>query len=184
MVTPPQDLGNPDESPSSGRKRDTFVRWVAAKLAAVSGIVLLALFIINIIQIGARPFMGGWIWVNDLSRLLIIWVLMLGASAAIGLREHLMVDFLVDLMPGRMREVSAYVVRAVEIAMGFTLVVSGSVVAMGRMDIEYIQLGLPTGFAFLAIPVLGFFMMAFGLLMSVKPHSSPAVADLPGGDKQ
>lgn len=184
MATPPEATGNPDGSSSRGRSRDTFVAWVAAKLAAASGAVLLALFTINIVQIVARPMMGGWVWVNDLSRLLIIWVLMLGASAAIGLREHLVVDFLVDLMPGRIRAVSAYAVRALQIAMGFILLVSGSVVTTGRMDIEYIQLGLPTGFAFLAIPVLGFFMMVFGILMRVNPSSSPAGADLAEGDER
>lgn len=176
------DSDAPDPSPQSTTKRDALVTRISHGLAAVAGVALLVLFLVNIIQIGARPVMGGWIWVNDFSRLLVTWVIMIGAAAAVGLREHLVVDFVVDRAPAAFRNVSAYVIRAAEIGIGFILLVSGVVVAMSRMNIQYIQLGIPTGYAFLAVPFLGFFMVLFGVLMSVRNSGDPADAATDGGD--
>lgn len=169
----------------SGRaptRRENLVVQISHGLAAVAGVLLLVLFLINVLQIAVRPVMGGWIWVNDLSRLLVTWVIMLGASAAVGLREHLVVDFVVERAPEKFRLVCALLTRVAEVGIGFILLVSGVAVAMDRMNIQYIQLGIPTGFAYLAVPTLGFFMVLFGLLMSIRsPESAPVVA-VEGGD--
>lgn len=149
-------------------RRERLVRHTAHTLAAISGALLLVLFLVNIVQIGARPLMGGWIWVNDLSRLLIAWVIMIGAAAAVGLREHLVVDFVVERAPAALRTACAILTRLAEVGIGVVLLVSGTVVALERMNIGYIQLGIPTGFAFLAIPFLGLFMVVFGLLMGFR----------------
>src|SRR5699024_798787 len=160
-----------ETSPSAHHRptrRDEFVERVAHILATLSGVLLVTLFLVNVTQVFARPVMGGWIWVSDFSRLLIVWVIMLGAAAASGLREHLLVDFVRDRVPPAFQVASAYFVRLCELGIGIILLVSGSVVAMSRMNIQYIQLGLPTGYAYLAVPVLGFFMVVFGALMSVR----------------
>lgn len=172
-------MDSPVPSPS-GRaptRRENLVIRISHGLAAVAGVMLLVLFLVNVGQIAARPVMGGWIWVNDLSRLLVTWVIMLGASAAVGLREHLVVDFVVERAPEKFRLVCALLTRVAEIGIGFILLVSGVVVAMERMNIQYIQLGIPTGYAYLAVPVLGLFMVLFGLLMSIRsPEPAPVVA--------
>lgn len=165
-------------------RRDLLVTRLSQALAYIAGVALLILFLLNVAQIGARPVMGGWIWINDLSRLLITWVIMIGAAAAVGLREHLVVDFVVERAPARFNTASTYLVRACELGIGVILLVSGSVVAMERMNIRYIQLGIPTGYAFLAVPVLGFFMVVFGTLMSVRScEHPPAVATERGAPK-
>ncbi|MGC5626697.1 TRAP transporter small permease [Georgenia sp. Z1344] len=158
------------------------MRRVSHGLAAISGGLLLSLFVINVVQIGARPVMGGWIWVNDLSRLLITWVIMIGASAAIGLREHLVVDFVVDRVPAALRTACAYLTRVIELLIGVVLLVSGAIVALDRMSIQYIQLGIPTGWAYLAVPVLGLFLVLFGLLRSLHAAEGPAIAEPEAGE--
>lgn len=176
------DAGESGRSRPAEPRRDALVTRISHVLAAVAGAALFVLFLVNIVQMGIRPVTGGWIWVNDFSRFLVTWVIMIGASAAIGLREHLIVDFVVDRAPAAFRAVSAYAVRVMEIGIGFILVVSGVTVAISRMNIQYIQLGIPTGYAFLAVPTLGFFMVLFGVLMSVRsPEASPAVPE-EGGD--
>ncbi|WP_176554684.1 TRAP transporter small permease [Georgenia sp. 311] len=169
-----------DSAPPQASRRDMLVTGISTRLAAIAGAVLLALFLVNVAQIATRPITGGWIWVNDLSRLLVTWVIMIGASAAIGLREHLLVDFVVQRAPAAFRTVSALVVRALEVGIGFILLVSGAAVAMNRMDIQYIQLGIPTGYAYLAVPVLGLFMVLFGVLMSLQGQQPTDVAE--GGE--
>ncbi len=172
------------EPPERASKRDALVTRISHGLATLAGVILLVLFAINVAQIVVRPMTGGWIWVNDLSRLLVTWVIMIGASAAFGLNEHLVVDFLVDRAPAKLRMVNAYLVRAIQIGIGFNLLVSGAVVAMDRMNIEYIPLGIPTGYAYLAVPVLGFFMVLFGVLSGMRESAhAPAVAVEEGDDK-
>ncbi|MGC5617356.1 TRAP transporter small permease [Georgenia sp. Z1491] len=162
-------------------RREALVRRTSHGLAAIAGGLLLVLFVVNVVQIGARPFMGGWIWVNDLSRLLITWVIMIGASAAVGLREHLVVDFVVDRVPAAFRTACAYLTRVIELAIGVVLLVSGTIVALDRMSIQYIQLGIPTGWAYLAVPVLGLFLVLFGVLRGVRGPEGPALATADAG---
>lgn len=174
------------DPPEKGQltKRDVVALSISNALAGVAGLILLALFAVNIAQILVRPVFGGWIWVNDLSRLLVTWVIMIGASAAFGLKEHLVVDFLADRLPSRLRTATAFLIRGIEIGIGFILLVSGAVVAMSRMNIQYIQLGIPTGYAYLAVPFLGFFMVLFGLLLRTRGVTHlPAVALEEGDDR-
>lgn len=161
--------GTPRRGPT---RRENLVQGVSRILAVLAGALLVTLFLINVGQIVTRPVTGGLIWVNDLSRLLVTWVIMIGASAAVGLREHLVVDLVIERAGPRFQVLCAYVVRVCELGIGFVLLVSGVVVAMGRMNIQYIQLGIPTGYAFLAVPVLGFFMVVFGTLMGIRPPAT------------
>lgn len=154
------------------RQREAAVTGISTVLAQVSGLGLAIIFGINILQIIARPIMGGWIWVNDLSRLLIAWVIMIGAAAAYGMKEHLVVDFLADRMPSHLWMVNAVVLRGLEILLGVILLVAGLVVAVKRMSIRYIQLGIPTGWAYASVPALGFFLIVFGLTMTIEREQS------------
>lgn len=141
------------------RVRETLI--LAAAWAA--GLAFAAIFAINIVQIVARQFTGGWTWVPDLSALLFAWMVMLGAAAAYGRHEHIAASFLVERAPDGLRTVVAYVVRVIEVAVGLIVFLAGLTVVETRMQISYIQLGVPTGWTFLAIPVLGALIVIFGL---------------------
>lgn len=126
-------------------------------------------FAINILQIAIRPITGGFIWVHDLSALLFAWTVMLGAAAAYGKYDHVVASFLVERFPPTVQRLVAYFGRIVELLVGFLLVGAGLQVASTRMNIEYIQLGLPTGWAYLAVVALGLFILVFGL--TAKPRT-------------
>lgn len=141
-------------------------RWRERLIQAVAWAACAAftvIFVVNIAQIIARPIDGGWVWVSDLSRLLFAWTVMLGAAAAYGKNDHIVASFLVERLPRLGQRFVGVLVRAIELLVGFILVVAGSQVVATRMEIPFIQLGVPTGWAFVAIPVLGAFMLLFGL---------------------
>lgn len=121
------------------------------------------IFAINILQILTRPITGGFIWVHDLSALLFAWTVMLGAAAAYGKFDHVVASFLVERFPPAVQKLVAYFGRIVELLVGFLLVGAGLQVASTRMNIEYIQLGVATGWAYLAVVALGLFILIFGL---------------------
>jgi TRAP-type C4-dicarboxylate transport system permease small subunit len=128
-----------------------------------AGTAFTVIFAVNIAQIALRPISGGWVWANDLSRLLFTWMVMLGAAAAYGRYDHIVAGFLTERFSPRWGRVVAALVRAVELLVAFVLVVSGLQVAGTRMQIEYIQLGVPTGWAFLSVPALGAIVLLFAL---------------------
>jgi len=136
---------------------------VIAASAAVAGVLFAAIFAMNVVQIFARAISGGWIWVGDLNQLLFAWMIMLGAAAAYGRVDHITADLFAERLPRIGRAILAYAMRFVELAIGIVLLVSGMQVAATRMNIPYIQLGVPTGLTFYAIPALGILMLFFGL---------------------
>ncbi|TCP43434.1 TRAP-type C4-dicarboxylate transport system permease small subunit [Tamaricihabitans halophyticus] len=144
--------------------RDRLVRGIAWLAGTAFGVI----FVVNIAQIVARQVSGGWTWVGDLNQLLFSWMIMLGAAAAYGKHDHIAASFLVERVPARWQRGFAYLVRGIELSIGFVLLVSGWYVTLTRMEIPYIQLGVPTGLAFLAIPALGALVLLFGL--STRPH--------------
>jgi TRAP-type C4-dicarboxylate transport system permease small subunit len=171
------------------RIRDAVARgtaWVAAGAFVV-------IFVVSIAQIGLRPLTGGWVWANDLSRLLFAWMVMLGAAAAYGRYDHVVAGFLVERFSPTWQRVMAVVVRAVELLVAFVLLVSGLQVAATRMQIEYIQLGVPTGWAFLSVPALGALVLFFALtsplhVTSTREHTEREVelmhTDRPAGTSE
>src|SRR5699024_10070252 len=98
---------------------------VVTLLTGVAGGVFAAIFVINIVQIVARQLTGGWIWVGDLTQLLFAWMVMLGAAAAYGRTEHIVADFLVERLPRVGRVALAYLMRGLELLIGFVLVIAG-----------------------------------------------------------
>ncbi|WP_218220317.1 TRAP transporter small permease [Nesterenkonia sp. Act20] len=132
--------------------------------AWVAGAFFAALFVTNLAQIVMRQFTGGWTWVGDLNTILFSWMVMLGAAAAYGRNEHIATSFLVERVPDALARPTAYLVRTIELLLGFILIVAGLSVAETRMDLPYVQLGVPTGWTYLAIPVFGALIVFFGLV--------------------
>lgn len=151
---------------------------LAACTAWLAGIAFGTIFAINIAQITARQINGGWIWVSDLSRLLFVWTVMLGAAAAYARHEHIVASFLTERVPDRWQWLPGVIIRTIELVLAFVLVVAGMNVAEGRMQIDYIQLGVPTGYAYYAIPALGALMLLFGLTSPLRPPSEQERIDL------
>lgn len=138
------------------------VAWVA--FAAFS-----VIFAINIAQIFLRIFGGGWIWVHDLSALLFAWTVMLGAAAAYGKFDHVVVSALVDRISGAWRQILAFLVRLIELSVGALILYASFETVQTRMSIPYVQLGVPSGWAYLSVSALGVAILLFGLTTPVKP---------------
>lgn len=149
------------------------VRWRDRVIAAagwVSAAAFVTIFVLNLANIAGRQFNSGMVWVSDLSELLFAWMIMLGAAAAYGRNDHIVAGFLVERFPALAQRVVAFGVRGIELVLGFVLLAAGYHVAATRMDVPYVQLGVPTGWTFLAIPALGALLLLLGLSrMPVTP---------------
>lgn len=151
---------------------------LAAGTAWLTGLLFGTIFAVNIAQITARQLNGGWIWVSDLSRLLFAWTVMLGAAAAYARHEHIIASFLTERVPQRWQWLPGLFVRAIELLLAVIFIAAGMQVADNRMQIDYIQLGVPTGYAYLAVPALGVLMLLFGITSPLRPPSEHERIDL------
>lgn len=154
-------------------------------IAWVAGIGLFAIFAVNVVQIGLRAAGGGLIWVSDFSRLVFVWVALLGGAAAYGLYDHITVTFVVDKVPRRLQAACAIAVRLSEIGLALILLLAGLAILDTRMGIDYVQLGLPTGFAYLAVPVFAGLVLVFALTGRLHaPSSSVTDPDVEAAARQ
>ncbi|STL26414.1 putative tripartite ATP-independent periplasmic transporter (dctQ-like) [Escherichia coli] len=73
-----------------------------------------ALFVLVVMTIGAvfmRYFIGQPLqWTEEMSGMLMIWVVMLGGVVAERDRAHLTIPFLMEMLPGKLRRVIAVLV--------------------------------------------------------------------------
>jgi TRAP-type C4-dicarboxylate transport system permease small subunit len=135
---------------------------LADALQTITGVLLVLLFTLSIVQIALRYVAGiAWLWVPDVSRLLFVWVVFLGASVLVGRNEHLMMDFLVaKLGPPTARRL-AIVTDVAQIAFFIVVLVGGVRVTQVRMRIPYDTVDIPSGLAYLAVPVCAAVMIVF-----------------------
>ena len=105
-------------------------------------------------------------WTDELATLLVIWLALLGASAAFGRRAHLGVDFLVrQLTPGQRRitEILVHVVVAF-FAVAVLMVGGFHLVRLAWLTGQTSPaLGVNMGHVYLALPVSGAFILIFAL---------------------
>ena len=114
------------------------------------------LFVITILvtaQVLVRYALGGsLVWSEELTRLLFVWMVLVAAITA----PRMQVDFLVDLLPPRLRAFQRILVEFV--VMGLTIVLIQG--AWGMMDLRqfdtYIALGISVSWVYLSLFLAGF----------------------------
>lgn len=128
------------------------------RLVAVNGGLLIALMaamallvIANVI--GRYVFNHSFVWAEELSRYMMVWVGFLGSGLVLRIGAHLAVDVFQDLLPRR----GAQLMRA-----GVVAVMAGAILAMLWLGVQYVHfawgqetpvLNWNFGAVYLAIPI-------------------------------
>jgi len=137
--------------------------WIAravGNLEWVAGSLFLALFLLNILRIFSRYFLGvAWLWEPDFSRLLFIWVVFIGATVLYAGKSHLVVDYFLNRMQPKNREGMHFMIDLVTLIFLVALVLKGIEVTKVRMRIPFDTWDLPTGYAYVAVPICGAIMI-------------------------
>ena len=125
-----------------------------AMLSGAIGTALMAIFLLNVYQVGGRYLFGvGAVWIPDVTRLLMIWMVFLG-TALLHLRgRHLVIDFIQVRLPARTRRATELAITVAMLGMACILLRAGWSIMQIRMDIPYTGWEVPTGYAYLAVPV-------------------------------
>jgi TRAP-type C4-dicarboxylate transport system permease small subunit len=131
-------------------------------LLTISGILFLFVFIINVTGVICRTFLGfSLLWVTDASNISIAWMLALSMSVAIYKKIHLTIEIIRNKFPQNVKKVLEIVLTFIIIVFFINLIFSGWKTGIMKMSIDFTVLGIPTGYAFMALPVFAFFSVIF-----------------------
>jgi TRAP-type transport system small permease protein len=123
-------------------------------LSMVIGGILIVIFLLNLYQVGGRYLFGvGAIWIPDLTRLLFIWMVFLGTALLHQRKRHLVIDFLLLKARRSARRAAEATINVGMLALAGVMTAAGWRIMLIRMDIPYTGLEIPTGYAYLAVPV-------------------------------
>ena len=142
--------------------------WIVravGRLEWVTGTLFLALFILNMLRIFLRYFLGvAWLWEPDFCRLLFIWIVFVGATVLYMGKGHLVVDYFLDRMKSNTRERMHFIIDLVTAIFLVALVWRGIEVTKVRMRIPFDTWDLPTGYAYMAVPICAAIMIIVTLV--------------------
>lgn len=152
-------------------------RWMATAERVLLAAILLTMISLSVLQIGLRNLADtSWYWIDPFTRLLVLWLAVLGAMVATRTGEHIAIDALGHfLKPRTARLISA-------LANAFAALVTGLMAwHASRFVLDEFHYG---GTTFSGLPVwpfelimpLGFAWMCFRFgLNTVKPPVKPAI---------
>lgn len=127
-------------------------------------IALACIVLFQIMQVVFRYVLSSPIgWVDEYSRFLFIWMIMIGSAVAVQKIEHFSVEFLVEKFNLRMQWLTNAVVTTLSSIFVLILIVSGfrylvdmkgKVSSATGVPIEILNFAIPVGFALMAIHLL------------------------------
>lgn len=142
--------------------------WMVRAIGSLewfAGVLFLILFLLNMLRIFLRYCFGiAWLWEPDFSRLLFIWIIFIGATVLYAGKGHLLVDYFLGRMGSNRRERMHFIIDGVTAIFLATLIIKGIEVTKVRMGIPFDMWDLPTGYAYVAVPICSAFMMTVTLL--------------------
>ena len=131
----------------------------------VAGALFMALFLLNLLRILSRYFLGvAWLWEPDFSRLLFVWIVFIGATVLYVRNGHLVVDYFLAHMRPNTRERMQFMIDLVTTVFLVVLVLKGIEVTKVRMRIPFDTWDIPTGYAYAAVPVCSAVMIIISLI--------------------
>ena len=114
-------------------------------------------------------------YTDELARVLLVWVSMVGAALAFGVKAHLGVDFFVNKLHPEARKTLSVLVQAVTAVLAVAVfIVGGWGLAMGQMGQQLPTLPVSRGLVYISIPLGGVLICLFALENLVEIIRTPA----------
>lgn len=102
-------------------------------------------------------------WTDNLSQILLVWVVMIGAAVAMERKEHYAITVIIDRIPCVLRAVVLLAANMLGVAFLLLLMVLGWEHFQAGFGRSYLGTGLPRAVTYLALPV-GAALMAFSMI--------------------
>lgn len=127
----------------------------------LSGILFGVLLVILIVQIFSRQILNEpLLWSEELSRLIFVYIAILGVILGIKHNQHVAIDIIVEKLPLKIQkkiEVLANILIIITIALLFII---GVKITQRKSSLELLSLGISAKYLYGALPVGAVIMMA------------------------
>lgn len=114
-------------------------------------------------------------WTEELAKLLLIWVALLGASIGFIRKSHLGVDYFVNKLNERWRNIGQIAVYLLVAVFAYIVLVYGGyglVSSALKNSQPTPALNIEMGYVYIAVPISGFFIVIFSIEMIIELISS------------
>jgi TRAP-type transport system small permease protein len=145
---------NPSGGPAGHRFAADLWRRAYGALGYLGGLILAIMAASVFVQVVLR-FVGsaGIDGLEEVPRYLFVWLVMIGAAAAMQRGEHTVLDYFVNQLPPRGRALVLILTNAVGIALFLTLIKLSLVLVPNAQLQTSAGLGLQLGYVYAAVPV-------------------------------
>ena len=142
------------------------VTWLLLTFCAILFLVMTGLVCLQVIfrYVLNSPLTGS----EEGARILLIFVSMLGAAAALKTRAHMAIDYFQERFPIPLRRAAALLSLACVLAIGILLVVKGAEFADRAMFQTTPALRIPKGYIVLAFPISGALILFYALAVPLR----------------
>jgi TRAP-type C4-dicarboxylate transport system permease small subunit len=142
-----------DRDGADGRDRPDPLRGAYEVLGHVGGLILAVMAGAVFVQVVLRYAGQGIDGLDEVPRYLFVWLVMIGAAAAMQRDEHTVLDYFINLLGPRARGLVVAIVNAVGIGL-FLYMIKLSLVLVPNAQLQTSAgLELPLGYVFAAIPI-------------------------------
>lgn len=107
-------------------------------------------------------------WSEEISRMMMIWVVFLGAVLANGRSEHLGLDILVNTFPKRIKDITALLADAL---VGYALIlvfIGGYDITMQSWDWASPAAAIPYGYVYMIVPIASIVLLIQTCIKAIK----------------
>ena len=131
------------------------VDWFAA-MAALIGVITL--------QIVSRVLFTAVGWTEEVARFLLVWITFLAGTLAFQRGRHIAVTFVVDALPGRLRQIARLAALLIVLAFMITLIVIGYRYMQVRSFQKSASLRLSMTYVYAVMPICAAIMAWYALV--------------------
>ena len=139
-----------------GRPGSPFGRWGARAYDALgffAGGVLALMTLAVFLQVAMRFVGRAFDGLDEVPRYLFVWLVMIGAAAAMHRGEHTMLEYFRDRMRPRTRALVGVITHGAGMVLFISLIKSSLVLVPNAQLQTSAGLGLPLGYVYAAVPV-------------------------------
>ena len=127
-------------------------------LAILAGVLAAVLTIVVMLGIVSRGFGEPFIWTDEISRFLMIWLAVAGWLMASRSRSHIRIRYFQDLLPARLHAAAETVMQVALVLCGILLAVFGVELVRRNLDIDATTVPIAMAWVYLPIALAGLVM--------------------------
>jgi|YelNatPaOPRAMG01_1025707.scaffolds.fasta_scaffold67244_2 TRAP-type C4-dicarboxylate transport system permease small subunit len=147
------------------REVDHFLKILEKTIESLAGIILALATVITILQVLFRYILKiPFVWSEEFTRFLFIWIVWLGAALAIPAKKHMVIEFIRDRIPNPWPKIIKLFTNLLALFFLIIVIVKGvSLVNMMAKE-YYVTFPISVKYAYLASVIGGLLMVIFLLV--------------------